>query len=429
MSAPEEYVNVDVDQLQIGMYITLDLKWMEHQFMTNSFKIKNAQQLEDVRHLGLKTIRYNPSKSDSKPLPPSARPAESAPPPPPPALSAEEEAAIARKKERVERLQKLRQSVNVCEKKLVEAAQTIKNINHFLYSRPEESVKAATTLVSQMAESLLIDKDLAIHAMNDKVAGEDVYFHSLNVSVLAMMLAKEMKLSKEHIAQIGMGALFHDIGKTRVPTKILNKTSPLTTAEANFLAEHPHYGAEVGANMKLAAPVLDIILHHHEAMDGSGYPDKLKGNAIAPLTRIVSIANTFDNLCNQVNPAKNMTPYEAVAMMFAKQKHLFDPTPLNVFIRTMGIYPPGTVVSLTDDIWGMVISVNVNKPLKPVILIYDPEVPKEEAILVNLEEEPDLKIVRTYRTADLPRDVFEYLSPRRRITYYFNEADAGKPKK
>lgn len=431
MAETGEFISIDIDQLRVGLYITLDLKWMDHQFLTNSFKIKDEKQLEQIRHLGLSKVRYNPAKSDLPPLAPKPKQEEHAAPTPPPkpVISPEEVAAIERKKARMERLTKLRQSVGQCEKQFVEAATTLKTINQHLYSRPQESVKVATDLVAKMADSLLIDKDLAIHAMNDKVAGEDVYFHSLNVSVLAMMLAKEMGLQRPEIGLVGLGALFHDIGKTRVPDKILRKQDPLTPAELNFLAEHPKYGEEIARSMKLPPPVIEIILHHHENMDGSGYPDRLDEHSIPRLTRIVAIANTFDNLCNQANPARSLTPYEAVSLMFAKQRKLFDPTALSVFIHCMGIYPPGTVVRLSDDIWGMVVSVNVHQPLKPVILIYDPEVPKEEAILLNLEEEPDFKITRTCRPSELPREVLEYLSPRRRVTYYFNESGNDKPKR
>lgn len=423
-----EFVSIDIDQLRVGLYITLDLKWMDHQFLTNSFKIKDQKQLDQIRHLGLRRIRYDPARSDLAPLPPQA-PDTARPPPPAPTIDAEEAAAIERKKARVERLQRLRQSANQCEKQFIEAAASLKDINQHLYSRPQESVKVATDLVARMADSLLIDKDLAIHSMNDKIAGEDVYFHSLNVSVLAMMLAKEMGLPRPEIGLVGLGALFHDIGKTRIPDKILRKQEPLSPAELNFLAQHPRYGEEIGRVLKLPPPVIEIILHHHECMDGSGYPDRLDEHTLPRLTRIVAIANSFDNLCNQANPAKSLTPYEAVSLMFAKQRNLYDPTALSVFIHCMGIYPPGTVVQLSDGIWGMVVSVNVHQPLKPVVLIYDPEVPKEEAILINLEEEPDFKVVHTFRPGELPREVLEYLSPRRRVTYYFNESSSEKPKR
>ncbi|MFZ5483072.1 MAG: HD-GYP domain-containing protein [Pseudomonadota bacterium] len=419
-----EFVSIGIDQLQVGLFITLDLKWLDHQFLTNSFKIKDEKQLQELRALGLRTIRYDPRRSDRPPLPAASVPVAE---PPPVIDNSAELAAIERKKARIERLQKLRQSVTQCEKQLVEAATTLKTINQNLYARPQECVKSAVDLVGRMADSLLVDKDLAIHAMNDKVAGEDVYFHSLNVSVLAMMLGKEMGLSRPEIGLIGLGALFHDIGKTKIPDKILRKQTPLTPAEANFLAEHPRYGEEIGRTMKLPAPVIDVILHHHENLDGSGYPDHLDDRTLTRPTRIVAIANCFDNLCNQVNPAKSFTPYEAVSHMFAKLRKQFDPNALSVFIHSMGVYPPGTVVQLNDQLWGMVVSVNVRQPLKPVVLIYDPEVPKEEAILINLDEEPDFRVERTFRPTEIPREVFEYLSPRRRVTYYFGESTTEKP--
>src|SRR5512135_420569 len=99
MAAQEEYISIGIDQLQVGLYVTLDLNWLDHPFLTSSFKIKNQAQLADVRRLGLKQIRYNPAKSDTRPLPRPPRPiAEAAPPPP--AISPEEAATIARKKAR-----------------------------------------------------------------------------------------------------------------------------------------------------------------------------------------------------------------------------------------------------------------------------------------------------------------------------------------
>lgn len=424
MSDTEDFVNIQIDQLRVGLFVTLDMKWMEHQFLSNSFKIKNEKQLTELKQLGIKNIRYSPSRSDVKPLPRADAVLAAPAIPQPPAPTPEEIRSQTVRKERKVRLEKLRQSVNQCEKKLLVAAGTFKNINQNLYSRPEESVRAATELVDQMAASLLVDKDIAIHAINDKLAGEDVYFHSLNVSVLAMMLAKELEIPKDEIGLVGLSALFHDIGKTRIPGTILNKTEPLTPAEEHFLAEHPRYGEEIGQTLKLPAPIIEVIRHHHEAMDGSGYPDGLNGERLSLPTRLVTIANVFDNLCNHPVQARSLTPHEAVANMFAKQRNLFDPKALGVFIRCMGVYPPGTLVQLKDGTWGMVVSVNPHLPLKPVVLIYDPAVPKEEALLVDLADEGALEILRTFRSTELPRDVFEYLSPRRRITYYFNETAA-----
>lgn len=424
MSEAEEFIDIDVAQLRVGLYITLDLHWMDHPFVTNTFKIKDEDQIKTLRRLGLKKIRYCPAKSSGKPLDPPKQ----ATAPAPVQVSPEEQAAMQAKKARVERLSQHRQSVMKCEKQLLEATRAIKTINQNLFSRPQESLKAAEGLVNKMIESLLTDKDIAIHAMNDKVAGEDVYYHSLNVSILSMILAKEMGLSKEEIGLIGLGAVFHDIGKTQVPDRILRKTEPLTKPEQNFLAQHPVYGKEISLSLKLPLPVQEIILYHHENVDGSGYPHGLRESAIPQLTRIVAVVNSFDNLCNQVNPAKSLTPYEAISTMFAKQRGMFDQTALTLFIRSMGVYPPGTIVRLSNDLWGIVVSMNVKKPLKPNVLVYDPEVPKQEAIIIDLDEQPDLSISKTFRPSQLPRDVFDYLSPRTRITYYFDDAASGQNK-
>lgn len=424
MSQAEDYLDIDVAQLKVGLYIVLDLHWMDHPFVTNSFKIKDEDQIKTIKRLGLKKIRYCPAKSSGKPLDPPKQATVQAPV----QASPEEQAAMQAKKERIERLSQHRQSVMKCEKQLLEATRALKAINHNLFSRPQESVKAAEGLVGKMIESLLTDKDLAIHAMNDKVAGEDVYHHSLNVSILAMILAKEMGLSKEDIGLIGLGAIFHDIGKTQIPDRILRKTEPLTKPEQNFLIQHPAYGEEIGRSLKLPLAVQEIILHHHEHMDGSGYPNGLREAGIPQLTRIVSIVNAFDNLCNHVNIAKSLTPYEAISSMFAKQRALYDPAALTLFIRCMGVYPPGTIVKLSNDLWGIVVSMNVKKPLKPNVLVYDPEVPKEEAIIIDLDVEPDISISKTFRPAQLPRDVFDYLSPRTRITYYFDDAAETRSK-
>jgi putative nucleotidyltransferase with HDIG domain len=427
MSSQEESVLIDVAQLRVGLYISLDLGWMDHPFIANAFKISDEGQIQTLKRLGLKQIRYYPAKSSAtplertKPATPANQEAE-APQETTAQPTAEEQAALEAKRLRVERLRQHRQSVLKCEKMLMESVNAIKYINQTLFSQPKECVASAAALINKMADSLLTEKDVAIYAMNDKVAGEDVYHHSLNVSVLAMLLAKEMAMHREEILLVGMGSLFHDIGKAKIPENLLRKTQPLTKPEQNFLAQHPIYGEEIGRGLGLAPEVIDIIRHHHETMDGSGYPDRLAQDAITRPTRLVAVVNTFDNLCNQVNPLNSLTPYEAISSMFAKQRHLFDAEILKSFIHTMGVYPPGTVVRLSNEMWAIVTSVNTNKPLKPTVVVYDASIPKEEALLIDLEHEPALSISKTLRPAQLPPEVFDYLSPRRRITYYFDEA-------
>jgi hypothetical protein len=108
---------------------------------------------------------------------------------------------------------------------------------------------------------------------------------------------------------------------------------------------------------------------------------------------------------------------------------LFDAATLNIFIRCMGIYPPGTIVKLSDGTFGMVVSVNSGQPLRPTILIYDPSVPKDEAIILDLSNDSDLEVKSSLKPDLLPQEIYAYLSPRKRMTYYFDPQKPGTAKK
>ena len=176
----------------------------------------------------------------------------------------------------------------------------------------------------------------------------------------------------------------------------------------------------------LAPAALAIIREHHELFDGSGYPAKLKGEAIGLLSRIVAIANYYDELCNPLNIADALTPHEALSLMFAKLRSKFDPKLLQVFIRCLGVYPPGTIVQLSNGVIGMVATVNTARPMKPMVMVYDADVPKEEAILVDMEHETDVNIAKAIRPAQVPREIYNYLSPRKRVSYYFDAAQPAR---
>lgn len=216
-------VNVPVEQLCVGLYVHLDVAWLDHSFALNSFKIKTEQEVQALRQLGLKSIRVNPAKSDCRPLAPVPR-AEGSPASTEIAQpSPEEMETIREKKARIERLIKERDAIAECEKQLAKVAGTLKNITKNLFSRPQEAIASADQLVQQMVESLLVDKNIAIHLMNDKIAGEETYYHSLNTAVLTMMMGKELGFAASDIKLLGMGCLFHDIGKMEIPDRIVNK--------------------------------------------------------------------------------------------------------------------------------------------------------------------------------------------------------------
>jgi len=325
-------------------------------------------------------------------------------------------------------LQKQREEIARCEAKFVHAASVVKNINKMIFSRPEETIREAGKLVDSIAEVFTTGNDAVMHLIQQTAGSEELYFHTLNVSVLAMMLAHEMKCTEAQIKIVGMAGLFHDLGKVNVPDNINNKTTPLTKPEQNFFELHTQYGVDVGQKAGMPKVVLEVIGSHHEYLDGTGYPNKLKGDAIRMPTRIVTIANVYDNLCNHIDHNQSLTPHEALSTMYAHRRAQFDPVAMSTLVRSLGVYPPGTLVRLSNDAMGLVMNVNVGLPLRPRILVYDDEIPKEDAIIIDLaSESKDLAISACIRPSLLPRAIFDYLNPRKRVNYYVDSQSKNLP--
>ena len=417
---------VTIELLRPGVFIKITgIGWMDHPFIMNSFKIANEGQIKVLRQLGLKSVVFVPGKSDVFPLP--ERKGNAMPAPQTKIEDPETERLFQMKKQRIEHQRVHRRKIKACEKKFSASVQTVKNVMRNIEGGRLESVKDADMLLQNLIEDLLVEKDTAVQLMNTDAGGESVFYHSLNVSVLALMLGREQGLEKDDLRILGLGALFHDSGKHRVPKNVLFKTTPLTKFEMDILRLHPLYGVETMKPLVekglFPSDALWIIQDHHERIDGSGYPAGRTGKTLSDATKIVSIVNRYDNLCNNVNAEKSLTPHEALAYMFAKEQDKYDKNLLQRFISYLGVYPPGTIVRLNNEVLGLVVSVNPNNSLRPSLLIYDPEIPKTEALIFDLAEDTTLSITATMRPSQLPREVYDYLSPRARVTYFLASQD------
>lgn len=409
MSEAPAYISPD--QLCVGLYVQLDLRWWEHDFTFNSFKIKNEAQIKALLDLGLERLRYHPARSDCEPL--ALKPAPTEAPAQAPQPSAEEQA----RQVRAAKLSVLRKRLAEVDRKFIQASQQVKALNQTLRSQPEEAVKHAGAVVSGLVEAMLGEDGAALHSITGKAA-DNAYSHPLNVTVLSLMLGRHLGFDAETSHILGLGALLHDMGKLEVPSKVLLKAEPLTRPEQQLLQLHTEFGLRRGQQLMLDDEVLRILHEHHEYCDGSGYPRQLSEAAIGRLSRLVCITNHFDNLCSPPNARDGLSPHEALAKMFNQQRQCFDEVALKAFIRCMGIYPPGSLVQLDDGRYGLVLGMHPSLPLKPTLILFDSDVPKEEALIVNLEHEPRLSIARSLRPAQLPPAELEYLNPRQQLTYY-----------
>ena len=414
---------IDIDQLQVGLYIHLDLGWMDHPFSVSNFKITDESQIETIKTLGLKQLRYDPRRSSSTPLrSPQGNvvefPLKKASSQKVEIISETPELSPAQRKQ-----QALRQAISESEQKFMKTSSEVKTIQKLSTERPEQAYALAEQLVQDLVTSTLTEGDIAIHAMNGHRISDQHFQHELNTLVVAMLLAKNLNISDEDAVILGMSAIMHDIGKRQISDKILLKKDPLTVRETAIYQTHVVLGLNMLKEVAVPRKILTLISQHHEFADGSGYPKGLHCEQIDPLSHILIVANMYDNLCNPSNPALTRTPYEALSVMFAQQRHQFDQTILRRFIKCLGIYPPGSVVRLSDQKLATVLSTNPQQPLRPFIQMLSDD-RDEEGDIIDLREALDLNIVQCLKPEQLPNILQSMLRLKQRTSYFLDKVYA-----
>lgn len=225
-------------------------------------------------------------------------------------------------------------------------------------------------LVEDMAESIDEHPDALTSLARIKRADQYTYMHSVAVAALMTSLARGMNLTAEQTRLAGMAGLLHDIGKVQMPEKILNKPGRLTPDEYRQMQAHPVAGAAMLREDKdIPREIIEVCLHHHEHFDGSGYPDRLAGDNIFLLTRMASICDVYDAITSNRPYKKGWDPSFALHKMSQWQGQ-FDPRLFDAFVRTIGKYPVGSIISLTDGELGQVIGQNPGKPELPIVKVF-----------------------------------------------------------
>lgn len=408
-----------IDRLQPGVFISLgDLGWIHHPFLLNEFRISSTKQIQVLHGLGLTEVLWDPARSTAEPLPASSASAAAE-------VGAEEfdfaSAALAgmldEKRHRIERVRSQRDVFARREREYETDAASIGEILRTFTAQPAEAHSEALGLVGRVVDGLMDAPSVAIHLINQKSKDSGLAFHSLNVMVLTLLLGKTAGLTAEEMRQAGLGAMLHDAGKSEIPPRILRATSR-TPPEEEFYRAHIGYGIKAVAGARnLSVAAKNVIACHHERWDGSGFPNKLAGERIPRLARVVAIANRYDNLCNPFDIKRALTPAEALAQLFKKETAHFDPDLLQRFVKTLGIYPPGSFVALSNGATGLVIETDPARLLSPTVMLYDAEIPRNEALVVDLKE-AELAVESVVSPATLPLVVVEYLAPRGRVDYY-----------
>ncbi len=427
---------IDVAQLRVGMFVHLDGGWMSHPFPLSSFKIGSMAQIATIRSLGKQRIRWSPEKSDLPAPEPAALIGEDTVPADDAGDDAAGLAVVAREpvvaetpeaaaqRERRMALGAQRAALAVCERQFAEATRACKDITDLVGTDPQSAREQSERLAEAVVNKMISQEESCIQLLSDG-AGDKASLHAVNVAVISLLMGKVFGLSEAEMIDLGVGAMLHDIGKIDLPERLRHREENFSTADMQGYQSHVACGVSLGKKMGLKPGAMLVIAQHHEHADGSGFPLKLNSDRLTTAARIVSLVNRYDNMCNPHVPSRALTPHEALSLLFAQGKSRFDTAILGAFIKMMGVYPPGSVVQLTDDRYAMVVSVNSNRPLKPRVTVHDPAVPPDDALVLDLEREPRLGIRRSLKPQQLPPDSLEYLAPRLRVAYYFE--GVGEP--
>jgi len=228
----------------------------------------------------------------------------------------------------------------------------------------------ARVLVSRLADQVIQNPDALVWLTHLKNRDEYTATHCINVCILALTFGRSLDLDDEPLHKLGMGALLHDIGKMQVPDEILNKPGRLSKAEFEIMKGHPTHGhAMLVDDHELEAESLHVVLHHHERLDGGGYPQGLAEVDIPLLTRIASIVDVYDAITSDRCYHDGVSPALALENLFKWSKGNFDVRLLEQFIKCLGIYPIGSVVRLNTNEVGMVVATDHDHRVKPIVLL------------------------------------------------------------
>lgn len=420
--APGE-IAIKPSQVRVGVYVRIPLPWMDHSFLTSSFLVTTEAQVREIAALGV-DVYFDPLRSKAEPTPVAvadapdpAREAELA------QLRAQQEALVTQKRERAMAMEQMRSRLAAVQKSFNSAAEATATAFRQLGAKPKESVQAIRDVADESTRTLLADPNSTILMVADKGLQHGDIAHAMSVMTLSLLVAKHLGSSEPVIQVIGMGALLHDIGTSRLSHSLVRNPARNKFEEASYQT-HCQLGHDelrrIGAGVPQA--VMDVVMQHHEREDGKGYPGAKAGSAISLPAKLIGIADRFDELTNPVDPAQALSPFEALAVMWTRERAGFNDGLLQHFIRAMGIYPPGTLVQLSDGRIGVVVAAApINARLCPQVLVYDPGTPKREAIILDLADSAHgdaLKIDKALRAQERSDDEIDYLLPRRKLTWF-----------
>lgn len=353
---------IPTHQVVIGMHIhALNGAWVDHPFWKTKFVLDDIQDLKKLQASIIKEVVIDTAKGldvqeVSTEVVVEAPQVESVP----------QQVPVIAKVEKTSLQQELLQASKIIKESKRAVASMFKDARLGKVVNTE----AVMPLVDDIAASIKRNEGALISLVRLKAQDDYTYMHSVAVCAMMTALAKELGLSETEMRQAGLAGLMHDIGKAAIPLDILNKPGALTDQEFTKVKLHPEQGHALLLQANIHDPVtLDVCLHHHEKVDGSGYPKQLKGDQISLFAKMGAVCDVYDAVTSNRPYKSGWEPGVSLQRM-AQWKNHFDETVFKAFVKSVGIYPVGSVVLLKSGRLAVVIDQSPKTLLQPIVKVF-----------------------------------------------------------
>lgn len=271
--------------------------------------------------------------------------------------------------------------------KTIKQVKNLMQLNENNYKEIEKTYDNLEELVGEIIDDISSNEDIMVNMMDLKVASNYTFYHSVNVSVLSIILGIALSLPKQEIYLLGISSLLHDIGKMFTPKKVLEKPGKLDPDELQIVRKHSEDGYNyIKKRLNTHTKVYMGVYEHHERFDGSGYPRKTKGKQISLFGRIIAITDVYDALTSDRPYRKGILPSEGMEYIMGAGDRDFDYDIVKAFSKKIAPYPIGTCVGLSNDCTAIVVKNYSTCCLRPLVKVIQEQKHNVEPYYLNLKD-------------------------------------------